>query len=133
MPKNIARRFISYEWFKYVLVAGCKQYQDLSLSLVLSCNKMMYNGRCSCAEFWLCSQVGNYNLFDHTLPAACRAVLQVVVILFALGTIAAGQFHRFRISICCLLAVTAVLFCDASQTFYYRKDLMQHFYLAKYL
>lgn len=48
-----------------------------------------------------------------------KAVLQVVILLFALGALATGQFRRFRISICCLLAVTAVLFCDASQTFYY--------------
>lgn len=48
-----------------------------------------------------------------------KAVLQAVVLLFALGVLAAGQFHRFRIAICCLLAVTTVLFCDACQTFYY--------------
>ncbi|KAL3158892.1 hypothetical protein ABBQ32_011607 [Trebouxia sp. C0010 RCD-2024] len=48
-----------------------------------------------------------------------KAVLQAVVLLFALGVIASGQFHRFRIAICCLLAVTTVLFCDACQTFYY--------------
>ncbi len=43
--------------------------------------------------------------------------------MFALGTFALGQFHRFRISTCCLLAVTTVLFCDAAQTFYYCKPL----------
>ncbi|DBA76218.1 hypothetical protein WJX77_002641 [Trebouxia sp. C0004] len=48
-----------------------------------------------------------------------KAVLQAVILLFALGTFALGQFHRFRISTCCLLAVTTVLFCDAAQTFYY--------------
>lgn len=57
------------------------------------------------------------------LPDVCRAVLQAVILLFALGTFALGQFHRFRISTCCLLAVTAVLFCDAAQTFYYCKPL----------
>lgn len=62
-PTSIARRFISYEWFK--------------------------------------------------------AVLQAVILLFSLGALATGQFHRFRIAICCLLAITTVLFCDAAQTFYY--------------
>lgn len=62
-PTTIARRFISYEWFK--------------------------------------------------------AVLQAVILLFSLGALATGQFHRFRIAICCLLAITTVLFCDAAHTFYY--------------
>ena len=65
----------------------------------------------------------------------CRAVLQAVVLLFALGTFALGQFHRFRISTCCLLAVTTVLFCDASQTFYYCKPLRvpEHTFAAIWL
>ena len=57
------------------------------------------------------------------LSDVCRAVLQILILLFALFALATGQFHRFRISLCALLAVTAVLFCDASQTFYYRKHL----------
>ena len=52
---------------------------------------------------------------------ACRAILQVVTLLFALGTFAIGQFHRFRIAIAVLLGVNAVLFIDAAQTFYFRE------------
>lgn len=48
-----------------------------------------------------------------------KAVLQILILLFALGTLATGQFHRFRIALVGLLAVTTVLFCDAAQTFYY--------------
>ena len=53
------------------------------------------------------------------LQLLCRAVLQILILLFALGTLATGQFHRFRIALVGLLAVTTVLFCDAAQTFYY--------------
>ena len=49
-------------------------------------------------------------------------MLQIVVLLFAIAMLAAGQFHRFRLAIVGLLAVCTVLFCDAAHTFYYCKS-----------
>lgn len=111
-PTSIARRFISYEWFKYVLSVCCSLLSAVSGSHPLTR---------SCIEVPV-STVSNG--FASPMPFTCRAVLQIVVLLFAIAMLAAGQFHRFRLAIVGLLAVCTVLFCDACHTFYYCKSLL---------
>ena len=123
-PKTTARHFISYEWFKYVIRLVCWHLQ--SNAPMLSVAQRTPLNMCSTLTCQRYTPVQSpWSLPDSIVPIACRAVLQAVVLLFALGVIAAGQFHRFRIAICCLLAVTTVLFCDACQTFYYCKRFYQ--------
>ena len=47
--------------------------------------------------------------------------MQVLTLLFALGALATGQVYRFRIALVGLFTALAVLFSDASNTFYYRE------------
>lgn len=117
-----SRHFISYEWFKYVnlLASPCKRFFMLSLAQQGSLS-VCSTFTCRAPTWLSCVTIVVKSCTDTTVSIACRAVLQAVVLLFALGVIASGQFHRFRIAICCLLAVTTVLFCDACQTFYYCK------------
>lgn len=122
---NSAQRLISYEWFKAVFQvclpsthaeskpsksnSSCEEAGTLQHAAVITlwrANSLIFplDWKIHSAILWTL----------RTVPSA-----QIVTLLFIAAVLATGTVYRFRMAMIGLLAVLAVLWIEACQTFYY--------------